>query len=110
MQDGHALDAAQQRAYRVLDPDDGESELVSNAADERRGRVDLTFRESRRHFVEQQEARPRAERHADLEQALARRRQRTGHYACRLLETEEAEYRPGVVECVVRVGARTPGE
>ena len=60
VQHHHALDVAQQRGHGVLDPHHREVELVAQAADAPRHRVDLGFGEAGRHLVEQQHARPRA--------------------------------------------------
>ena len=70
--------------HRVLDPDDGEVELVAHAADQARHLFDLGLGQAGRDLVEQQQLGPRRERHADLEQALLRRRDRApaGRSAC----------------------------
>ena len=88
-----ALHVVHQHAHRVLDPDHREAELVAHAADELRRGLHFGRGEARRDFVEQQHARPRAERHADLEQPLPRRRQAPAGSARHLAEPEEAEDR-----------------
>ena len=60
--------------HRMLDPDHGQAELVAQPADQSRHRLDLGLGQPGGHLVEQQQARPRRQRHADLEQALLRRR------------------------------------
>ena len=62
--------------HRMLDPDDAQAELVAQAADQPRHRLDLGLGQAAATSSSSSSARPRRQRHADLEQALLRRRDR----------------------------------
>jgi hypothetical protein len=83
VQHDHALHMAQQRGHGVLDPHHRQVQLVAQAADQPRHLFNLGFGQAGGHFVQQQHARARGQRHADLQQPLLRRRERRrGHAAC----------------------------
>jgi hypothetical protein len=105
MQDRDAFHAAHERAYRVLDPDHRQPELVAHAPDELRGGVDLGLGEPCRDFVEQQDVGARPERHADFQQARPRGCERPGRDVDDGAEADEAQDRARVAEGVVRMAA-----
>ena len=75
----------------MLDPDDGEVQLVAHAADQPRHVLDLAFGQAGGHLVQQQQPRPRRQRHADLQQPLLAGRDGGGRQVGQLGQADQLE-------------------
>ena len=91
---GDAIGKLEDAIHVVLDEQD--RHLRHEAADKARDPLALAGGEPDQRLVEQQHARSRRERNADLEQALAAVGQAGGRYALQALESEEADERCGL--------------